>query len=151
MTSEILGLREKRYNRARRGLRSTRIPVGVFWMRQVIRPGAGEESAGLFVGDNRPTDCGSLPGYDVEAQVSRSLGLGKSLTRSKKFELAVVGPVTGKFPTRKRSSGKNSPEKIYKNSAMKKLKNRCNLILAFVRRLSCHELWFDTIPRIRLR
>jgi hypothetical protein len=37
MTSNIRGPQEKRYNRARYVPRCTRIPAGVFWMRQVIR------------------------------------------------------------------------------------------------------------------
>ena len=48
MTAGIRGLGEKRYNRVRYVPRCTRIPAGVFRMRQVTRPRAGEESAGLF-------------------------------------------------------------------------------------------------------
>jgi hypothetical protein len=130
MTSKIRGLREKRYNRSLIWVRCTRIPAGVFRMRQVIRMSkvirleTGEEPEWFFdleqekspqdsstdnlLPHRRETTAG-LPGGSslrVFARIVR-----RSINQEKFPEHSTIGSDAGKFPALMKIFGKNLRKK----------------------------------------
>jgi hypothetical protein len=130
MTSGIRGMREKRYNRARYVPRCTRIPAGVFRMRQVIRMSkvirleTGEEPEWFFdleqekspqdsstdnlLPHRRETTAG-LPGGSSLRVFARIVH--RSINQEKFPEHSTIGSDAGKFPALMKIFGKNLRKK----------------------------------------